>query len=191
MIDNMLSSKEKRFMFFSFVLGLILYVSFYRFFLFSQHLISLSSTADLMSLTSPSVVKLYWPISVVAHVMDTQLSLSMVVVGLTRSVPLQMIISVMLIVYLGSNIFNKEHPFYRYQQIILIYTLLLIVCHFVFLLLFLYGFLGGSIATALARVVLSGQFAMVMSVVFLLVHLLYMLRLFMQYDTFYKKDFNE
>jgi len=81
------------------------------------------------------------------------------------------------LVYLATLAFDKKHTFYKYQQGILILTLSLILSQFAMILLFLYGFLGGSVASAISRLHISGYVGKISAIGIVVVFLIVFFKL--------------
>lgn len=175
MMDKYLNTKEKRF-----IVSLILFVIFlYGFLLkafrFLAILNQIKDTQGLMLLTNSNLIDLYFPMRIITQLLDTRLSALNIVLVIFQNIPLSIYLLIILSMYASSKLFDSKHKLYKYQQIFMGFTILLVFTQLLTILLFLYGFLGGSVASVIQRIHLSSLVGMISIVVLCLGYLFLLL----------------
>ena len=156
MMDRLINTQTKRFM-----VGATLYVLFMlQFFVglykVSSLFVSIKSSNDLLLLTTPQARAWYWPVELVANLMDQRFTLVNTIVVAFKTLPIGFWIVMILAVYLVEFRIKKDHLLYRHQVRLIALILVSWIGLFIQMMLFVYGFFGGSVATAIARVNVSG-----------------------------------
>lgn len=188
MMDSLLETKEKRFIAIFAIYSIIMVFFLYGVFQFSRLLLSIESSQQLMILTNPANRDLYWPVDAIAKIMDLRLNFMNVFNSILQSIPFSFYVGLFCIIYLGSSMFDKKHHFYKYQQGILIFTFVLIVFQFAIILSFLNGFLGGSVASAIQRIHISGYVGYVSSIVLVILFIVLFVKLVIDYLDINQKE---
>jgi len=88
MMDNLFSTKEKRFVSISALYGFIIISFLYRVYRFSAVILSINSSAQLMILTNPETRSLYWPIAAIAKIMDQRFNFLNVTFSIIQAIPI-------------------------------------------------------------------------------------------------------
>lgn len=181
MMDNIFNSKEKRFIFFYVLFAINMIVFLYAVYLFSSLLLSIDSTQQLMILTNPNHRDLYWPVDAIGKIMDQRLNFLNILVSIVQAVPFSFYVGLFCLIYIGTVKFDKLHIFYKHQQALLISTFVVLVSQIAMILLFLYGFLGGSVASAIKRLHLSAYVGYASSIILVLLFLIMIVRLLIDF----------
>ncbi len=180
-MDYLFNSKEKRFIVFYSMFGLIITSFLYGVFRFSSAVLTIESTRQLMLLTDPNIVSLYWPVEAVARIMDQRLTIMNVFSAIVQAIPFPFFVASFSLLYCTLTPFNKKHSFNKHQQGMLIITFFVVVSQFAMILMFLYGFLGGSVASAINRLHISGYIGYASSIILVLLFLIMIGRLLIDF----------
>lgn len=164
MMDGLINSENKRF-----VVGVTLYVLltlrfFVGLFKVSSLFVSFKNSSDLLQLTTQQTRLWYWPIELVANLIDHRFSIVNVGIVTFRTIPTGFWITMILTIYLVGFKLTKDNVLYRHQLRFIGLILVSWISVFIQMLLFVYGFFGGSVATAIARVNVSGYVGIVIGV---------------------------
>ena len=119
-------------------------------------MISIASSQDLLTLTNLRLREAYWPMDLIATVMDGRFSVLSLLDSLWVVLPFGFWISVICVIYISSFNLKKQQPEYKHQQRIMILTCFVVVQLFFVNILFLNGFFAGTVANAINRVNISG-----------------------------------
>lgn len=178
-MDKLLSTSTKRFVVFASIFVALLLVFYYELFKVSSILANLEQSKDLLILTNPQTQEWYWPIKLVAHLLDHRLTLQTVVQVTLRVLPLGFWLSIILIGYLTTFPIKKGNLLYVHQQRLLILVALSGIGSILHMAFFIYGFFGGSVATAITRVNRAGYLGIGVSVGLSLLSLIIIILLWM------------
>jgi hypothetical protein len=119
-------------------------------------MISITSSQDLLTLTNPRLRLAYWPMDLIATVMDRRISVLDLFDSLWVVLPIGFWISVVLVIYISSFKLAKHQPEYKHQQRVMILTCFVVVQLFFVNIMFLNGFFAKTVAIAINRVNISG-----------------------------------
>ncbi len=154
--DQWLNTPIKRFKLAVSIYLIQLLVFVYGQFVVFYTMISITSSQDLLMLTNPKLRLTYWPMDLIATVMDRRISVMDVINSLWIVLPMGFWISVALVIYVSSFKLKNNQTEYKHQQRTMILTSLVVVQLFVVNMLFLYGFFAKTVAIAINRVNISG-----------------------------------
>jgi hypothetical protein len=165
-MDRLINTQNKRFMVGTTLYVLLMLQFYIGLFKVSSLFVSFTSSNDLLLLTSPQTRAWYWPIELVANLMDQRFSVFNTLVITFKTLPSGFWIVMILALYLVGFKINRNHFLYHHQLRFIILILISWISVFIHMLLFIYGFFGGSVATAIARVNLSGYVGIFLGVGF-------------------------
>ncbi len=165
MIDQWLNTPIKRFKMAVTLYLIQLLIFVYGQFVVFYAMISIQSSQDLLTLTQPRLRVLYWPLDLIATVMDRTFSLLSFLDSLWHVLPFGFFVVSVLIVYIASFDFKQDAKNHKHQLHMMLITTITVVQVFLVNFLFLYGFFAGTVASAINRVNISGVIGASSSVV--------------------------
>lgn len=172
MMDRLINTQNKRFMVGA-TLHVLLMLQFYiGLFRVSSLFVSFTSPNDLLLLTSPYTRAWYWPIELVANLMDQRFSFFNTISIIFKTLPTGFWIVMLLTLYLVGLKISRNHLLYRHQLRFIILILVSWISVIIHMLLFVYGFFAGSVATAITRVNFSGYVGIFLGVGFSIVSII-------------------
>lgn len=164
MIERFINTQNKRF-----TVAATLYVLFMlRFFAgmykLSSMFVSFSDANDLLLLTSQQTRAWYWPIELMANLLDQRVTILNTTLVTFQTLPTGFWLVMILIVYLLGIRIKKDNILYRHQLRFIAIIFASLIGVLIQMVLFFYGFLGGSVATAIARVNVSGYVGIILGI---------------------------
>ncbi len=181
MIDRALNTKEKRFMVALILFGLLLFVFLLNVYRFFTVVHGINMAHDLLVLTQSNYIQLYFPIQIITNLLDVRLNFTNVIIIIFKHLPLGFYLILILSFYLASNLFKRDHPYYRYQQWFIVFFILFVLFQLTLILTFLYGFLGGSVTSAIQRIHFSSVLGRYLSVGFIIGYLVLLVHVLFNY----------
>ncbi len=126
-------------------------------------MVTISNSRELLRLTEPNIRTLYWPIDLIATLMDIRIEVRSIIQTLINVLPIGFWIMALLLFYIASFEFLRRDPWYKHQQRIIVLGLALIIQSLVVNVLFLFGFSAGTVAIAIDRVQTAGMVGSVLA----------------------------